>query len=47
MRGLHQLALAKAWYRGATFMKFGRAAAIRWMFFWLKEPLQLLRWPDP
>src|SRR3984893_2002530 len=36
MRGAHQLSRDRAWYRGATFMKFGRAAAIRWMIFGLK-----------
>src|ERR1700683_5798160 len=36
MPGAHQLSAASAWYRGATFMKFGRAAAIRWMFLVLK-----------
>src|SRR5271170_4554661 len=36
MPGAHQLSAASAWYRGATFMKFGRAAAIRCTFLGLK-----------
>src|SRR5205823_2739526 len=36
MRGAHQLSGDRAWYSGATFMKFGRAAAIRWMILGLK-----------
>ena len=28
-RRMHQLCAASAWYSGAIFMKFGRAAAIR------------------